>query len=165
MRLPRVTARVSGDTPPPPPLPAPRRPRSKCLTPPCHTLHQAHKSSQRRRCRFHFPIFYFFHASQSTELKGPIPGQRRKRALEFAQRGSGSVGEAGAPRLGGRPALRDWLAFHPGRLPALPKACFCPAALNSHRSALQTCWFLADPLHRPRRVAALWVSLSLPRSK
>lgn len=83
------------------------------------------------------------------------------------------VGVCGGSQLGGTPALRDRLAFHPGRLPPLPKACFCPAALNSDRSALQTCWFLADPVHwprrAPRRVHALFmcgeVSFSLSRSR
>lgn len=120
---------------------------SECFTqpPPCQTLHQAHKKQPKVTLPFPFSLLLFSSFVVTVDaVKGLISGQRHKHTLDIGRRGRG--GGRGA-RLGGRPALGDRLAFHPGRLPALPKACFCPAALNSDRSALQTRWFLADPLH------------------
>lgn len=74
----------------PPPA---QRLHSKCFTlPPCQTLHQAHKSSQRRRRRFHFPFFFCITVD---EVKRPISGQRRKHTLDLARSGSRVGGEAG----------------------------------------------------------------------
>lgn len=131
----------------PPPA---QRLHSKCFTlPPCQTLHQAHKSSQRRRRRFHFPFFFCITVD---EVKRPISGQRRKHTLDLARSGSRVGGEAGGLGGGDRGlevGQHSETGWHFTRGDS--QLCQKPASVQRPLTATDQRWFLADPAQRPPR--------------
>lgn len=132
----------------PPPA---QRLHSKCFTPPpCQTLHQANKSSQRRRCRFHIPFFFLF-ASLTTKLKGQSLVSGVKHTLDLAWSGSRGAGTRGLE--GGQRSETGWhFTRGDSRLCQKPASVQRPLTATDQRSRRAGFWLTqcaGHPTHPP----------------